>query len=210
MSMQAPPYMMSVKNIPAILEKIKGAGTPPKFTNEFLKANLGFPSSADRGIVAQLKYLRFIAADGTPTERYNQFRGADSKAVLAAAIREGYSEVFLADQKADMKTSAQLKEMFKSLTGKAEDVSQKMASTFKVLCSQADFQSDAPMPEDTGIELEPEDNERSQGRQPGSLDRKLTGPSLTLRHDVHVHLPATSDVSVYKAIFRAINDELSD
>lgn len=31
------PYMMTVGNIPAILERIRGAGTPPKFTHEFLK-----------------------------------------------------------------------------------------------------------------------------------------------------------------------------
>lgn len=36
------PYMMTVGNIPAILERIRGAGTPPKFTHEFLKNSLGF------------------------------------------------------------------------------------------------------------------------------------------------------------------------
>jgi hypothetical protein len=209
--MQAPPYMMSVKNIPAILEKIKGAGTPPKFTYEFLKANLGFASSADRGIVAQLKYLKFISDDGTPTDRYNQFRGTQSKAVLAAAIRDGYSEVFLADQKADQKTFAELKEMFKSLTGKAEDVSKKMASTFKALCTQANFQADAPVSEGLDVDLSSDDeNNVPQEQKTGQSSQTKITPSLTLRHDVHVHLPATSDVSVYKAIFRAINDELSD
>jgi hypothetical protein len=35
------PYMASVRNLKGILEKIKAAGTPPKFTREFLVANLG-------------------------------------------------------------------------------------------------------------------------------------------------------------------------
>jgi len=38
------PYMNTSGNIGAILERIKTAGTPPKFTNQFLQS-LGFTSS---------------------------------------------------------------------------------------------------------------------------------------------------------------------
>ena len=31
---------------------------------------------------------------------------------------------------------------------------------------------------------------------------------LTLSHDIHLHLPPTSDVSVYRAIFQAMKSEL--
>lgn len=213
MSMQAPPYMMSIKNVPAILAKIRDAGTPPKFNVEFLKSSLGFASSADRGIVAQLKLLKFISDDGTPLERYNQFRGSEGAGALAAGIKDGYSEVFLADQKADTRSVDQLKEMFKSLTGKGETVAQKMATTFKALCSQADF-SVTVEPEEV-VNLEPEADAGMSGAEPvkPKPTPKVSSPTealLTLRHDIHVHLPATSDVAVYKAIFRAINDELTD
>lgn len=45
------PYLLGVKNLDAILEKIKTAGTPPKFTVDFLKTSLGFTSSSDRGVM---------------------------------------------------------------------------------------------------------------------------------------------------------------
>jgi hypothetical protein len=41
------PYMTNAKNLKPIMERIKGAGTPPKFTLQFLKS-LGFTSSTDR------------------------------------------------------------------------------------------------------------------------------------------------------------------
>jgi hypothetical protein len=69
------PYMASAKNLPAILAKIKSAGAPPKFTYEFLKSNLGFASSSDRTVIGVLKALGFLSGDGTPTGRYNEFRG---------------------------------------------------------------------------------------------------------------------------------------
>lgn len=69
------PYMMGVGNVPDILAKIRSAGTPPKFTHEFLKSNLGFASSTDRGVIKVLKALRFLAPDSTPLPRYNESEG---------------------------------------------------------------------------------------------------------------------------------------
>jgi hypothetical protein len=205
MSMTPPPYLTSIKNVPAIFTKIKSAGTPPKFNNEFLKASLGFSSSSDRAIVPQLKFLKFIDDNNAPTDRFNDYKSKNGDAVLALAIREAYSDVFLADGKANELSVDDLKSLFASLTGKGDSVSQKMASTFKSLCTLADFQSDVARPskKDT-VEEDIIDNEEK------NVESRNIPASLTLRHDVHVHLPATSDVSVYKAIFRAINDELSD
>ncbi|HEY8886483.1 MAG TPA: DUF5343 domain-containing protein [Candidatus Microsaccharimonas sp.] len=212
--MQPPPYMMSVKNVPAMFAKIKTAGTPPKFTVEFLKSSLGFASSGDRGIVAQLKYLKFLTEDGTPTDRYNQYKGTGGNAVLGLGIKEGYSEVFMADQEADTKTTQQLTEMFRSLTGKGDTVALKMATTFKAICNLADFSTSEEQPAIPVTKDLEEINSKKENEATRTISQQpplsLGGSSLTLRHDVHVHLPATSDVAVYKAIFRAINDELAD
>lgn len=78
----APPYMASVKNLPAILLRIREAGAPPRFSNEFLKNSLGFASSNDRGVIAVLKQLGFLTSDGAPTQRYNEFRADTAGAVL--------------------------------------------------------------------------------------------------------------------------------
>lgn len=212
MSAQVPPYMQSIKNVPAIFSRIKEAGTPPKFTHEFLKTSLGFTSSSDRNVVAVLKAMGFIMDDGTPTDRYNQYRGVESKVAIADGLREGWSDIFLADQKIHTKSQEQAREIFKSVTGKGETVAEKMASTFRALASLGDFNAEPSKPI-TSIEPETELEQSNTARRSTTNEGNTVSSGvgvLTLRHDVHVHLPSTSDVAVYKAIFRAIKDELAD
>ena len=189
--------MASTKNLPDILEKVTSAGTPPRFTNEFLKS-LGFTSSNDRTVIKVLKGLGFLSSDGTPTERFNEFRNsARSGAALAQGLREGWSEVFLADQQAPSRSSSELVGLFKNVTGKGDAVAQKMATTFKVLAERADFAAaPAPVADDSLAERE--------------VEVVAEGVGLRLHHDVHIHLPPTSDVAVYTAIFRALRQELLD
>jgi Family of unknown function (DUF5343) len=193
------PYMASTKNLADILNKIESAGTPPRFTNEFLKT-LGFTSSNDRTIIKVLKGLGFLASDGTPTERYNEFRNpARSGAALAQGLREGWPEVFLADQQAHARSSSDLVGLFKNVTGKGDAVAQKMATTFKALADRADFAA-APAAL-TGEEVV---------EAPAPPETRPDRLGVRLHHDVHLHLPPTSDVAVYTAIFRALRAELLD
>lgn len=200
-------YIPSVKNLPAIFTKIRNAGSPPRFTIEFLKS-LGFPSSTDRSVIGLLKALGFLTSDGTPTERYNAYRDSNrSGKTMAVALRDGWSAVFLVEQRAYEKSPAQLIEIFKSITGKGEAVAKKMASTFKALCGMADWSESIETPmEDVS---NPPQKENGQVVET-SLPAPKNGSQMTLHHDVHVHLPATSDVSVYTAIFRALKVELLD
>jgi hypothetical protein len=198
------PYMPTVGNVPAILDRIREAGTPPKFNREFLSSSLGFTGSQDRGIIKVFKQLGFLTSDGTPTPRYNEFRSTvlGGKA-LAQGLREGWAPIFLADQRANEKTSAQLTDLFKSVTGQGESVAQKMASTFKALANKADWS--APLMEPL---IEKESSEPVK-----LLDQEVNsevphGGGVNLHQDVHIHLPPTSDVSVYRAIFRALREEL--
>jgi hypothetical protein len=201
------PYMLTVKNLDKIFDKIKTAGTPPKFTNEFLKASLGFASSQDRGVTKVLKQLGFLTPDAVPTPRYNEFRqsGTSGKA-LAAGLREGWAAIFLADQEAYSRTTSQLKEIFKSTTGKAEAVSEKMASTFKTIAQKSDFTGGSPPPPPPPPKDKNDTHE--DGDEHGSGSGK--GKRVALHTDVHIHLPPSSDVAVYTAIFRALREELLD
>jgi hypothetical protein len=193
------PYMGSNKNLKSILERIREAGTPPKFTHDFLKSTLGFASSNDRAVIQVLKSLGFLTADGIPTDRYNEFRDASkSGAAMTTGLREGWSEIFLADQRAHEKTTSQLTELFKTVAGKGEAVAKKMATTFKTLAEVADWKA-APVPSEVTMAEEPERRERIA---------PVEVPALGLHHDVHIHLPSTSDVAVYTAIFRALKAEL--
>lgn len=203
------PYMMTVGNIPAILDRIREAGTPPKFTHEFLKNSLGFRGSGDRGIIKVLKQLRFITGDSTPTQRYNDFRSKTTGgAALAQGLREGWAEVFLADQRAQEKSATQLTDLFKSVTGAGDASARKMALTFKALTAKADWDTPPAV-----AEVVPEVEQNGGGpvaAPPQPAEGGAARGQLNLHHDIHIHLPATSDVTVYTAIFRALREELHD
>jgi hypothetical protein len=199
------PYMPSVVNVAAILDKIRSAGTPPKFTYDFLKASLGFGSSNDRAMIKILRNLGFISADSTPTQRYNDYKGAQAGRALALGLRDGWAELFLADQKVFERTVSQVQAIVKSATGAGDAVAMKTASTFKALSDKADWSVGAP-PSDIPPGDAPVDQQRQ--RDEGTHDDFQAGGLLRLHHDIHLHLPPTSEVSVYRAIFQALKAEL--
>lgn len=197
------PYMLSVKNLSPIFEKVRDAGTPPKFTYEFLKT-LGYPSSTDRGVIKVLKQLGFLSQDSIPTPRYNEYRdGTRSGQALAAGLREGWAGLFLADQKAQERSASQLKGLFKNVTGASDTVTEKMAATFRTLAERASWSD--PSAAITPTPATPPVKEPAEVPAMGGAER-----GLALHHDIHIHLPPTSDVSVYSAIFRALRAELLD
>ena len=57
-------YLTSAKNLGAILEAMKAAQAPSKFTIKFLES-LDFKSTADRLIVGVLKSVGLIGPDGS-------------------------------------------------------------------------------------------------------------------------------------------------
>lgn len=212
------PYMMSITNVPAILEKIRTAGTPPKFTHEFLKSTLGFTGSNDRGVIKVLRQMRFLSADSVPTPRYNEYRGEQPGKAIAIGLREGWSDFFLADEKIYERSNSQIQSIAKSLTGAGDSVAQKIASTFKAFSDKADWSADASSQQyersgdlgntDPDLDAAKGDDQRGgNGDNAGNGSTNGTG-LFELHHDVHIHLPPTNDVSVYRAIFQAIKAEL--
>lgn len=207
------PYMPSVTNVPKIFDRIKEAATPPKFTNEFLKTNLGFASSNDRSVIKVLKALGFLSADGTPTAAYNDYRGSQSATALAAGVRKAYAPLFLSDENAHTKSGAELLGIVKNTSGAGDAVAQKIATTFKALADRADWSANPLVPPSSGnvSGADPE-----VGGAPGAApsmragEREPDGVGMfRLHHDIHLHLPPTSDVSVYRAIFQAMKSELT-
>lgn len=197
------PYMPSVTNLAGILDRIKEAATPPKFTHDFLKKNLGFSSSNDRAVIKVLKVLGFLTADGTPTARYNAYRGSQGQVALAEGLRDGWKSLFLSDETIYQRTSTEILGVVKNATGAGDAVARKIASTFKTLADKADFSGPVVQTKRDEVQTEvPPPSEATTTSPP----REQSG--LALHHDIHLHLPPTSDVSVYRAIFQAIKSEL--
>lgn len=199
-------YLPSVGNVTQILDKMQTAGTPSRFTHDFLKSNLGFTSSNDRAIIKVLRQLGFLTSDGSPTARYNQFRSATSSGTaMAAGLREGWHDVFLSDERAYEKPASELTQIFKSVAGVGDSVAAKMATTFKALAGKADFTSTSPAAPTVQA---PEREENEQTSTAKGVETEA--PKLRLHQDIRLHLPPTSDVSVYTGIFRAMRAEPFD
>jgi hypothetical protein len=202
------PYMLSVGNVPAILGKIQNAGVPDAFGHDFLR-DLGFTSSNDRGIIKVLKYLGMLDASGKPQAAYREFTNhTKSKSVLADRLRIAFDDLYRADKNAHNKSVEELKGWFKSKTGTGEAVAQKIATTFKTFANQADFSKSATDVKPLESELQPAVNPI-----PGSIPPQRPHASekldLGLVYRIEIHLPDTQNLETYRAIFKAIREELT-
>lgn len=203
----AVPYMLSVANLHKILDKIQTAGVPEVFNLDFLK-DLGFTSSNDRPIIKVLKYLGMLDSSGRPQAAYREFVDhTKAKAVLAARLRAAFDDLYLSDKNAHTKTAEQLKGWFKTKTGASDSVATKMATQFKSLASYADFSKGPALPEPKVPEAQPvpelaEPTAPKLPRPAGDLS------ALGLVYRLEIHLPDTQNVETFRAIFRALREEL--
>jgi hypothetical protein len=206
-------YLMSTKNAVNIFASLQKAGVPEVFTYDFLK-QLGYASSGDRPIIPVMKAIGFLDDSGRPTELYRKYKDPTlAKSVMAQGLRAGYADLFAIDTEAYTKTTQQLTGMFGRLSDKGEAVTQKMASTFKALAALADFSSsavaaEAPRPDEAAVAPVRTQNSPDPVEAQLSPGSKQAGSVFSLRHDIHVHLPLSTDVAVYDAIFRSLKANL--
>lgn len=201
-------YMVSNKNLPAILQKIVEGAAPDKFTLAHLKG-IGFTSSNDQGVIPLLKDLKFLSADGAPTTRYHAYRDKSlSRKVLGEALREAYDDLFHINEHPSESDRQAIIGRFKSTHNATDLVAERQAATFLSLLKLADLptpgKSTHKHPDHPAItEPAPAKPERPQ---------QLQGiPAFSgLRYNIEVHLPATKDVEVYNAIFKSLREHLLD
>ena len=199
-------YLTSTKNLAAILDAIKGAQAPEKFTIRFLES-LEFKSNPDRLILGVLKSIGFLGEDGKPTERYFRFLDqTQSEIVLAEGIREAYADLFQVNNTANKLRKTEVIGKFKTLSqGQYSDsVLDKMALTFAELSKLADFESKAAFEQkDKPKEEEPPGEKEQNILKP---DRKLSLGGL--HYNIQIILPESRDPKVYDALFRSLKEHL--
>lgn len=112
------PYMNAPGYIGQVLEKVKAASTPPKFTQDFLETKLGIKSSSARPVIPFLKKLGFLSGDQTPTDRYKRFRNPQlSGSAVAEGMREAYAPLYEVNEYAHDINSDDLKGLIMQITG---------------------------------------------------------------------------------------------
>lgn len=199
------PYLLTTKKLSTLFEKIKTAAEPERMTYELLK-KLGFTSSNDRAFISLLKKLGFLDQEGRPTELYKDYRHKGG-AVLAEGIRYLYSEIFAIHENIQNEDRETIKGAISRVTGREAKYVDLMTSTFEALCELADFNE---VEKDTSG---PKEKEEVIGEDQNKIDQQLPPKvikDLNFRYNIEIHLPATTEIAVYNAIFKSMKDYLLD
>jgi len=204
-------YLAQVKNLSSILQAIRQAQPPERFTYKFL-AGLDFKSTNDRPIIGVLRAMGFIDESGAPKQAYFDYMDDERhRTVLAEGIRRAYDDLFKLNTKANEKDAAWVKNKLKMLTqgAKSDAVLSKMTATFIAFCKEGDFSSEANIPaKESAKEPQTEvrtDEPRYTQDHPPAQPRPHR---FALAYNINIELPAVRDQGVYDAIFKSLRENL--
>lgn len=204
-------YLVNHGQLKRLFEKIRQGQAPSRFTLQHLK-DIGLGSSNWRAAIPLLKALGFLTSDGAPTSRYHDYRDESrSRAVMAEALREAYSDIFVINENPTKADRQAIEGKFKSVHNAKDGPAGLMAGTFMALLELADLdstktekankKSSSQIIQDNAIQLPPEPKIKATAK--GS-------EGLNLSYNIQIHLPATTDIEVYNAIFKSIREHLID
>ena len=195
-----PPFTHAYSGLNKILEKVKTAKTPDRFTYDYLNTTLGFKSSGARAFIPLAKRTGLLNSDGTPTDLYKAFRNPGQSGVaMAEAIKKGYAQLYERNENAHNLSRKDLEGLIVEITGleKSSPTVRAIAGTFETLKAAADFSGKPPQKEEEGETSEQEEQEKG----PANL-------GLNLAYTINLVLPKTDDVAVFNAIFKSLKENL--
>jgi hypothetical protein len=197
------PYLSAYGNITKVLDKVKDASEPDRFTTDFLATKLGLSGGGVRPIIPLLKRAGLLASDGTPTALYRSFRNdAQRGAAAAQAVRNAYAALYELNEYVHDADDKTLKGLIVQLTGMESDspTVKAMVQSFKALRAYADFET--PLKNGDVPPLGDEQHEQHGGGRHGA--------ELRLGYTINLQLPNTTDIAVFNAIFKSLREHLID
>lgn len=199
-----PPYVTAYGNITKTLDKIISASTPSRFTLDYLSTVLGLTSSSARPVIPFLKRIGFLGSDGVPTDRYNKFRNPSERGKAAAeGLKAGYSTLFESNEFINQASEKEIKGIIVQVTGLEANSGtvKSILGSFKALNAFASYEAKA----EEAISAEEVLNEPTRET---SINTSNDNPKLGLSYTINLNLPATSDISVFNAIFKSLKENL--
>lgn len=202
------PYVSAPGNVPKALEAIQKAATPKKVTGDFVKSILKIPGGSGDQILSYLKKIGFAGTDGTPTALYTKFRNPTTAGIAAAeAIKTAYAALYKHNEYMHTLSNDELIGLVVQETGKSHDETAVglIVSAISGLKKFADF--NAANSNDMGSKysvVERENNDEA----PTKISPEPTGIGLNLGYTINLNLPATTDITVFNAIFKSLKENL--
>jgi hypothetical protein len=203
-----PPYVNATGAIPTLFKSIAKASVPPKFSQDFMSSVLDMKSSSHRALIPLLKRLGFLDLNNVPTEAYKRMRDdSEAGSAMAERLREAYADLYRANEYAHTLSRDEIIKKLKSITGAADDdeVIPYVASTFIELKKLADFDA-------TPGAKTPKKETVKEIDDTGDTTRKerVSHTRLGLSYTINLNLPATTEVEVFNAIFKALKEHILD
>jgi hypothetical protein len=197
------PYTKKMDSIGVFLKHIADDGKPTKVDLAHLQT-LGLTSSNDRPLVPLAKALGFVNPDGSPSDRWSEYRDKErAKAVLAKGIKEAYPEFFATYPDAHRKDNEAIRNIVKAKTDLGQSAADLVVRTFKTLVSQADFEGMDDLPEDNP------DGSGDSGRRESGGKVEIESPRTpTIAINIQLALPPDADDETYEKLFAALSKHL--
>jgi hypothetical protein len=197
-------YVQIYGQLPEVFQRISAGQAPEKFTTQHLK-DLGFSSTNFRAVIPLLKALGFLSSDGIPTPRYHEYRNsAQSKKVMGEALRAAYGDLFTIKAHPTNADRELIEGKFKSVHNATPSTAKLMASTFYSLLGLADLSAAKEQKKEKTTE---EPTSAVAPKDAVELPSPLPHQS-SLHYNIQIHLPATKDIEVFNAIFKALREHL--
>jgi hypothetical protein len=208
MAAEYPPFMNGYGTATKILNKMKEAQTPDRYTQDFLSTKLGFPGGTAKPFIALAKRIGFLESDGRPTDIYKSFRNpSQSKAAMAAALKKGYSQLYERNEYAHDLDKKKLEGLVVEITGleQGHATVRAIVGTFEALKGFADFTKPEPKAVD---ETEEKSTKKKSASTQNSDSESGDDLQLNLAYTINLVLPKTDDVAVFNAIFKSLRENL--
>jgi hypothetical protein len=207
------PYSTSVGTLEKMLEKIKTASVPERFTQDFVSTKLLMKGGTAYSCIPFLKKMGFVSTDGSPTELYREFRNSSkSKYAVAKSFRKLYQRLYEMNEYVHDATEKEILGLIIECTGVEKDnaTAKYTLSTLMMLRKLADFESGEDSEVDITLAQSTDFSNHSQNpmQEIARVPESSSSNGINLSYTINLNLPATKDVEVFNAIFKSLKEHL--
>jgi hypothetical protein len=206
------PYSTAVGTLENMLEKIKAASVPERFTQDFVSTKLAMKGGTAASCIPFIKKMGLVATDGTPTELYKEFRNPKkSRLAIGKSFRKLYQRLYEMNEYVHDAIDQDVLGLIVECTGGERDsaVTKYTLGTLNSLRKISDFdieEAEVDPPTKLDVRMPPPD---SLGiHVPGGQLPSANGKNINLSYTINLNLPATKDIEVFNAIFKSLKEHI--
>lgn len=208
------PYSTSVGTLENMLEKIKTASVPERFTQDFVSTKLAMKGGTAMSCIPFLKKMGFVASDGTPTDLYREFRNPKkSRFAVGKAFRKLYQRLYEMNEYVHDASDQDILGLIVECTGgeKNSAATKYTLSTMNMLRKISDFDAEDNVESEEAISNANSQNTATYQPVAGvfpSVQPPPNGKGINLAYTINLNLPATKDIEVFNAIFKSLKEHV--